>query len=338
MAYISKENTRDGIKPIGSNLYGTCASVASDTTKVVVMPDFDVLTEGITIHIYFQNSNTASNPLLKVGSTVAKSIVCNGVQNGSWEAGAFVSFTYYQNGWHQNDVHQGSSQVEADEVAFTDSTQSWQGFDNVTDVESALTAVGNELSAFGNDYVRNSQKGAANGVAPLDANSKINSQYLPTYVDVETDPTVPSWAKTPSKPTYTASEVGALPDDTEPSDLGVLDYIVAQGNENGWAYRVWKTNRMEMWGTFTDSTAPNISDAGGYRTSGVTPANFPIPFGWVPQVSVSIYANSLVLTPVCLTDPSITNVGTWAGYRVSSNGATRDKKFMFHCIGTKASS
>lgn len=30
----------------------------------------------------------------------------------------------------------------------------------------------------------------------------------------ETDPTVPSWAKQPSKPTYTASEVGALPDST----------------------------------------------------------------------------------------------------------------------------
>lgn len=30
----------------------------------------------------------------------------------------------------------------------------------------------------------------------------------------ETDPTVPSWAKEPTKPTYTASEVGALPDDT----------------------------------------------------------------------------------------------------------------------------
>lgn len=30
----------------------------------------------------------------------------------------------------------------------------------------------------------------------------------------ETDPTVPSWAKQPSKPTYTADEVGALPDTT----------------------------------------------------------------------------------------------------------------------------
>lgn len=31
----------------------------------------------------------------------------------------------------------------------------------------------------------------------------------------ETDPTVPAWAKNPTKPTYTANEVGALSDDTE---------------------------------------------------------------------------------------------------------------------------
>lgn len=32
--------------------------------------------------------------------------------------------------------------------------------------------------------------------------------------NTESDPTVPAWAKEPSKPTYTASEVGALPDTT----------------------------------------------------------------------------------------------------------------------------
>ena len=36
--------------------------------------------------------------------------------------------------------------------------------------------------------------------------------YLTSFT--ETDPTVPSWAKASTKPTYTASEVGALPDDT----------------------------------------------------------------------------------------------------------------------------
>ena len=35
------------------------------------------------------------------------------------------------------------------------------------------------------------------------------------YLTSETDPTVPAWAKQPNKPTYTAAEVGALPDDAE---------------------------------------------------------------------------------------------------------------------------
>lgn len=39
-----------------------------------------------------------------------------------------------------------------------------------------------------------------------------DSGYLTSYT--ETDPTVPAWAKAASKPIYTASEVGALPDDT----------------------------------------------------------------------------------------------------------------------------
>lgn len=36
-----------------------------------------------------------------------------------------------------------------------------------------------------------------------------------TALQTETDPTVPAWAKTPNKPTYTSSEVGALPNTTE---------------------------------------------------------------------------------------------------------------------------
>lgn len=39
-----------------------------------------------------------------------------------------------------------------------------------------------------------------------------DSGFITSYT--ETDPTVPSWAKASTKPTYTASEVGALPSDT----------------------------------------------------------------------------------------------------------------------------
>lgn len=40
-----------------------------------------------------------------------------------------------------------------------------------------------------------------------------DSGYITDYT--ETDPTVPAWAKAKNKPVYSASEVGALPDDTE---------------------------------------------------------------------------------------------------------------------------
>ena len=42
------------------------------------------------------------------------------------------------------------------------------------------------------------------------------------YITVETDPTVPEWAKQPTKPTYTADEVGALPSDTVIPDISGL--------------------------------------------------------------------------------------------------------------------
>lgn len=48
---------------------------------------------------------------------------------------------------------------------------------------------------------------------PTNVSAFINDAgYLTDYT--ETDPTVPSWAKAASKPSYTATEVGALPDDT----------------------------------------------------------------------------------------------------------------------------
>lgn len=41
------------------------------------------------------------------------------------------------------------------------------------------------------------------------------SEYMANNPIEESDPTVPEWAKSPQKPTYTASEVGALPDTTK---------------------------------------------------------------------------------------------------------------------------
>lgn len=57
-----------------------------------------------------------------------------------------------------------------------------------------------------------------------------DSGFLTSYT--ETDPTVPSWAKNSTKPTYTASEVGALPDSTVIPTISALQ-IISSGTAIG---------------------------------------------------------------------------------------------------------
>lgn len=73
---------------------------------------------------------------------------------------------------------------------------------NVSDIINNLTT-----------NVANKPLSAAQGVILKGLIDDINNAgYLTSYT--ETDPTVPSWAKQATKPKYTASEVGALPDTT----------------------------------------------------------------------------------------------------------------------------
>ena len=78
--------------------------------------------------------------------------------------------------------------------------------DLATEDKSSLVAAVNEAMENGG------------GEVDPEAVQKIVEDYIaanpPTVV--ETDPTVPEWAKQPEKPTYTAAEVGALPDTYKP--------------------------------------------------------------------------------------------------------------------------
>lgn len=60
-----------------------------------------------------------------------------------------------------------------------------------------------------------------------------DSGFLKSYT--ETDPTVPDWAKAASKPTYTASEVGARPNTWTPSasDIGLGTEVLNITYEDG---------------------------------------------------------------------------------------------------------
>lgn len=109
MAYIAKKTTVDGVKPIGSSLFGLCSTASDAAEKVVQFADFNVLVSGVTIHVYFTHGNTASNPTLKVGSTSAVGIRRNGIAIGKWSDNSVVSFTYNGTYWIQNDADEGGT-------------------------------------------------------------------------------------------------------------------------------------------------------------------------------------------------------------------------------------
>lgn len=68
------------------------------------------------------------------------------------------------------------------------------------------------------------------------------------YVITETDPTVPSWAKASSKPSYTAAEVGALPSTT------IIPTRISQLGEDS-AHRTVTDADKIAW-----NSKPNLSD------------------------------------------------------------------------------
>lgn len=63
------------------------------------------------------------------------------------------------------------------------------------------------------EWINTDVKASGGDIDPSDIADAVED-YMDEHPFVETDPTVPNWAKQPTKPTYTAQEVGALPDST----------------------------------------------------------------------------------------------------------------------------
>ena len=84
------------------------------------------------------------------------------------------------------------------------------------------------------------------------------SEYMANNPIEESDPTVPEWAKQPTKPTYTAHEVGALPDTTKiPSKTSDLQ------NDSGFL-----TQHQDLSGYALKSEIPNVASDIGAESEG----------------------------------------------------------------------
>lgn len=93
-----------------------------------------------------------------------------------------------------------------------------------------------------------------------------DSGYITGYT--ETDPTVPSWAKASSKPTYTASEVGALPSSTViPSKTSDLT------NDSGFITGYTETDpTVPAWAKAASKPSYTASEVGALPSNTVIPS------------------------------------------------------------------
>lgn len=93
-----------------------------------------------------------------------------------------------------------------------------------------------------------------------------DSGYITGYT--ETDPTVPSWAKASSKPTYTASEVGALPDTTViPTKVSELQ------NDSGFITGYTETDpTVPSWAKASTKPSYTASEVGALPDTTVIPS------------------------------------------------------------------
>lgn len=205
--YIGKVNVGGSELPVGSTLYGTCATGAGTAAKVVTMANFDQLLTGVTIHVKFTYSNTVANPTLNVNGTGAKTIYRYGTTapstsaETSWNAGAVVSFTYDGSYWQMNDwVNNNTKYTPASATPVMDGTAAvgtsakYAREDHVhpSDTSRVPTtrtvngkALSSNISLTASDVsaIATSSKGAAGGVAELDSNGLVPASQLPSFVD-----------------------------------------------------------------------------------------------------------------------------------------------------------
>lgn len=140
--------------------------------------------------------------------------------------------------------------------------------EKVAEVVGAATesfdTLGEMETAINNKVDKVPGKGLSTNDFTNDYKAKVDSA-LQSYT--ETDPTVPAWAKTEKKPTYTASEVGALPSTTViPTTLAALTEDTTHRVVTDTEKAAWNA-KSNFSGSYNDLTnKPTIPSIAGLAT------------------------------------------------------------------------
>lgn len=107
MAYISEFNNGASDIPIHP-IFGFSDTGSDTQTKEVSYgpaTNFDELKEGVVVVVHFMYTNTAEDPKLKVGQTIAKDIKWYTSTDPDWKAGDVVPFVYDGSYWRIIGMH-----------------------------------------------------------------------------------------------------------------------------------------------------------------------------------------------------------------------------------------
>lgn len=172
------------------------------------------------------------------------------------------------------------------------------------------TINGNDLLGSGNiviqggggstvSYTQTQTSGNELGTITIDGDSK--KIYSPT----ETDPTVPSWAKASTKPSYTASEVGAVPTTRKVNNKALSSDVTLNASDVGAQSAITQTSTTISVANWNATTTCTKSVTGVTSSNGVIVT--PAPASISTWTSNGVYCSaqgSGTLTFTCSTTPS----------------------------------
>ena len=195
--------------------------------------------------------------------------------------------------------------------------------DLISDGTTNKTVTATEKSTW------NGKQDAITDLSDIRSGAALGATALQSYT--ETDPTVPSWAKAATKPTYTASEVGALPDTTViPTALSDLSddathRLVTETEKSTWN---GKQDALANANILSGITSTNVINWNSAASNSHTHSNKSVLDNLTQSVidNSHTHANKTVLDGISSTDISnwnskTDNVGTITG--INMNGASK---------------